>query len=295
MQVRLAAYSGFCFGVRRAIKMAIEASKGTQKVYTLGALIHNPQFVAELEEQGILAMPRAADISNSVVIIRSHGITKQEYEILTRQNNTIIDATCPYVKRTHEMIQSAISDGYQVCILGDKNHPEVIGMLSYSDDKTIVVAPGEIPPDYNHKKICLISQTTQKIQDLAKLIQTILPKVFELKVYNSICLATTYRQNAASILARNSDLMIVIGGRTSSNTRMLASLCAEYCQTQHIETEDELDPDIIAGKQRIGLAAGASTPADRIVKVYNKLLKINGEEGLATSIQSIPVFKEESC
>lgn len=295
MILRLAASSGFCFGVRRAIQMALEASKGRDVVYSLGELIHNPQFVKELEEQGIKVAKDALDIHDSVVIIRSHGITLQDLQILQANGNTIIDATCPYVSRTHELIQTAIQDGYKVLILGDAGHPEVIGMMSYGNQDTKVIAPGEVPSGVNGKRICLISQTTQKIENLKKLTCDILTLVLELKVYNSICLATTERQNASAALAKESDLMIVIGGRKSSNTKMLASLCSQYCLTLHIETEDELTADSLLGKARIGLSAGASTPEDRILKVYNKILKINGEEGLATSAHNIPLFKEESC
>lgn len=295
MILRLAASSGFCFGVRRAIQMALDASEGRDVVYSLGELIHNPQFVTELEEQGIRVINDAADLHDSVVIIRSHGITREELLLLQAQGNTIIDATCPYVSRTHELIQTAIKEGYEVFILGDAKHPEVIGMMSFGNQNARVIAPGEIPSDIRDKRICLISQTTQKIENLNKLVCDVLYKVLELKVYNTICLATTQRQNASAALAKESDLMIVIGGRKSSNTKMLASLCSQYCQTLHVETEDELTADSVSGKMRIGLSAGASTPQERILKVYNKILKINGEEGLATSAHDIPLFKEESC
>lgn len=295
MILRLAASSGFCFGVRRAIQMALDAAKGRDVVYSIGELIHNPQFVKELEEQGILVARDVKNVSNSMVVIRSHGITREDLQILQNQGNTIIDATCPYVSRTHELIQTAIDDGYEVIILGDARHPEVIGMMSYGNKQTRVIAPGEVPDDIKNKRICLISQTTQKIENLNKLVCDILSGVLELKVYNSICLATTERQNASAALAKDSDLMIVIGGRKSSNTKMLASLCSQYCETLHIETEDELTPDSVAGKTRIGLSAGASTPEDRILKVYNKILKIKGNKDLATSIHNIPLFKEESC
>ncbi|MCB5252088.1 MAG: 4-hydroxy-3-methylbut-2-enyl diphosphate reductase [Candidatus Cloacimonadaceae bacterium] len=295
MILRLAASSGFCFGVRRAIQMALDASKGRDVIYSIGELIHNPQFVKELEEQGIKVAKEAQDIYDSVVIIRSHGITFQDLQILQANGNIIIDATCPYVSRTHELIQIAIQDGYEVLILGDAKHPEVIGMMSYGNHHTRIIAPGEVPSGIKGKRICLISQTTQKIENLKKLACDILTQVLELKVYNSICLATTQRQNASAALAKDSDLMIVIGGRKSSNTKMLASLCSQYCTTLHIETEEELTADSLLGKERIGLSAGASTPEDRILKVYNKILKINGEEGLATSVHNIPLFKEESC
>jgi len=182
-----------------------------------------------------------------------------------------------------------------VMILGDKTHPEVIGMMSYGNQNTRVIAPGESPDGIIKPRLCLISQTTQKIEYLKNLVCEVLPKVMELKVYNSICLATTQRQSASAKLAENSDLMVVIGGKQSSNTKMLASLCAKYCQTVHVETEDELTDDLFIGKEKIGITAGASTPESRIVKVYNKVLKINGDESLVTSIRSIPLFKEESC
>nr|MDK2850956.1 hypothetical protein [Candidatus Cloacimonadota bacterium] len=296
MTIRLAASSGFCFGVRRAIQMALSAAEGKNNdVYTIGELIHNPQFVQELTEKGIKICNDVSSLRDSTVIIRSHGITRQELETLIANRNRIIDATCPYVSRTHEFIKNAIDENYDVIILGDKNHPEVIGMLSYGNSSTKVVAPGEIPKDFNKKRLCLISQTTQKIEDLNNLVCEILPQLIELKIFNTICLATTQRQIASAKLAKHSDLMIVIGGKQSSNTKMLASMCSKYCQTVHIETEDELTEELFLGKQYIGITAGASTPESRIVKVYNKVLKINGEEDLVTSIQSIPLFKEESC
>jgi len=295
MKIRLAASSGFCFGVRRAIQMALTASKDGSDVYTIGELIHNPQFVDELSKKGIKICNDASKLHNSTVIIRSHGITREELDTLKSNGNTIIDATCPYVSRTHELIQRAIYEDYEVIILGDKTHPEVIGMMSYGNLGTRVVAPGESPDIVNKPRLCLISQTTQKIEYLKNLVCDVLSKVIELKVYNSICLATTQRQNASAKLAEHSDLMVVIGGKQSSNTKMLASLCAKYCQTVHIETEEELTESLFIGKEKIGITAGASTPESRIVNVYNKVLKINGDESLVTSIRSIPLFKEESC
>ncbi|MCB5259291.1 MAG: 4-hydroxy-3-methylbut-2-enyl diphosphate reductase [Candidatus Cloacimonetes bacterium] len=295
MIVRLADFSGFCFGVRRAIQLALEAVERGENVFTLGELIHNPQFVKELEGKGIKVAKSASELHNSVVIIRSHGITKQEYEILSEQGNRIVDATCPYVTKTHDLIRQANSEGYPVCILGDENHPEIIGMRSFGNNDTMVVAPQAPLPKALGKRLCVISQTTQKIEYLNDLVVRLIPKLMELKIFNTICLATSQRQNSSAELAKNSDLMIVIGGKQSSNTKMLANVCAEYTACIHIETEDELDPTMLADKERIGIAAGASTPENRIVSVYNRILKINGEEDLATSIQNIPLFKEESC
>ena len=295
MLIRLAPHSGFCFGVRRALQLALDSAKQHGKVFTLGELIHNPQVVEEMQQQGVLVEHQAQALKEAVVIIRSHGITKQMLEELKSGGNSIIDATCPYVKRTHELIRKSNENGYPVLILGDPEHPEVKGIYSYGDSSTAVYAPGSELPQKSWQKLCVISQTTQKLENLQELVVKLLPVVTELKIYNTICLATAQRQSASECLAAHSDLMVIIGGKNSSNTKMLASLCSSYCRTLHIETEAELNPELLAGFQRIGLAAGASTPESRIVSVYNEIMKINGESGRATCVGSIPLFKEESC
>lgn len=295
MIIRLAKFSGFCFGVRRAIQLAMDAAAKANPVYSLGELIHNPQVVQELQQQGVIVAHEAQALRAATVIIRSHGVSKSVLATLREGGNEIIDATCPYVNRTHELIQKANEDEYPVLILGDPSHPEVSGMKSYGDAKTIVYEPGTAIPEGFGNRLCVISQTTQKIENLQNLVTDLLPKVKELKVYNSICLATSQRQSAAECLAKDSDLMIVIGGKNSSNTKMLANLCRGYCPTYHIETEAELEPESLVGIERVGLAAGASTPESRIVAVYNQILKINGDSSSALSIEEIPLFKEESC
>ncbi|MFW5628553.1 MAG: 4-hydroxy-3-methylbut-2-enyl diphosphate reductase [Candidatus Cloacimonadaceae bacterium] len=294
MTVRLAAYSGFCFGVRRAIDLAREAAQGAEKVYTYGALIHNPEYVRELEEEKIFAINEISKLHDSTVIIRSHGIRKQDYQQLLEQGNKLIDATCPYVKRTHEITEQANKEGYPVFIFGDKDHPEVLGIESYGDDKTRVFAHGEDLGEIAHTRLCIISQTTQKIAHFKEMVCKILPEVQELRTFNTICLATSQRQKASVDLAKASDFMVVIGGKTSANTKMLAELCSQYSPTVHIERAKELKIIDFEGKKRIGIAAGASTPSDHIIEVYNKILKINGEEEHASSISEIPLFKEES-
>lgn len=293
--VRLARHSGFCFGVRRAIQLAMEARNNEGDVYTLGELIHNPQIVHELNAKGIKVAEDVSNIHNSTVIIRSHGITKHSYEQLQANNNTIIDATCPYVKRTHELIRNMAAEGCPVLILGDKEHPEVVGMMSYGNDKTFVMAPGEELPDFEGSRLCLISQTTQKVSALQAVASMLLPMLIELKIFNTICLATTQRQNAVVELAKNSDLMIVIGGYNSSNTRALAALCEDICITCHIENEDELEGIDVTKFSRIGISAGASTPEDTIIKVYNRIKEKSGDSRAAMQIEEIPLFKEESC
>jgi|LSQX01.2.fsa_nt_gb (E)-4-hydroxy-3-methyl-but-2-enyl pyrophosphate reductase len=294
MIVRLAMHSGFCFGVRRAIDLARDAAYGEENIYTYGALIHNPEYVRELEAENIFVVDDINQLHNSTVIIRSHGIRKQDYELLKKQGNTIIDATCPYVKRTHDIIEKANKEGYPVYIFGDRNHPEVLGIESYGDERTCIFAPGEDPGEIEHAKLCIISQTTQKISQLKELACIVLPHVQELRVFNTICLATSQRQKASIDLAKDSDLMLIVGGKTSANTKMLAQLCSEFCQSIHIERARELSGKEFEGKKRIGIAAGASTPSEHIIEVYNKILKINGDSVYATGISEIPLFKEES-
>lgn len=289
--VLLAKHSGFCFGVRRAIQLALDANQPGDKVCTLGELIHNPQIVGKLAEQGIRLC--GEDVSNSKVIIRSHGASKEVLAKLLSRGNEIIDATCPYVKRAQEMVSSMA--GCQVMILGDPGHPEVVGMISYGDKKTRVV---QADTDFGTEvwdTLCIVCQTTQKISDLQTLVTRLLPKVKELRVFNTICRATSDRQHSAQALAERSDLMVVVGGKNSANTRMLQQLCQSITHSVHIESETELTPDLLAEHARIGLVAGASSPADTILAVFNTIIKIIGNTEAATHFEEIPLFKEESC
>lgn len=295
IEVRLARHSGFCFGVKRAIDLAKDASKNGEKIYTYGALIHNPRYIRELEDEGIEAISDLSRLRDSVVIIRSHGIPKEDYLTLEKQGNTLIDATCPYVKKTHRLIKQANEEGYPVFIFGNKEHPEVKGIRSYGDERTRVVAPKERVETLGFRKLCVISQTTQKIEDLNEMVAMLLPLLDEIKVYNTICLATSQRQSTSEALAKESDLMVVVGGKESSNTKMLAEICSKYCTTIHIESEKELKPEYFEGKQHIGICAGASSPGEHIVSVYNEILKINGEGKAVRTVSEIPLFKEESC
>ena len=296
MSLYLAKNSGFCFGVKRAIRLAQEASdhQSGQPIFTLGEIIHNPQYVRELEAHGIHVAHNASELHNAVVIIRSHGIPKQEEDLLKKQGCTLIDATCPYVKRTHELAAEMSGQDYQVLICGDPAHPEVVGIVSYAE-KAVVVKPGDELKLDSKAKVAVICQTTQKLENLQTLVQKLIPQVRELRVFKTICLATTERQDFTRQLARKTDLMVIIGGHNSSNTRMLHSICSLETQAVHIETEAELEEDLILQHEAIGLSAGASTPDEMIVKIYNKIKQIKGDAELASSISDIPTFKEESC
>ncbi len=295
MEIRLAQHSGFCFGVKRAIQIALDAADKDKPIYTLGPLIHNPQSVQNLEQHGILMVDKADDLHNSTVIIRSHGITLQDREMLERNGNKLIDATCPFVGKAQDHVRSLCQEGYPVIIMGDKSHPEVIAMLSYCKGEILVLNGVDELPEKIWNKLGLLSQTTKNMADLQKLVHALVPKVKELRLFNTICTATSLRQEASVELAARSDQMIVIGGKNSSNTRMLAALCSEITPTIHIETAEELEAGMLSDRVRIGLTAGASTPDYLIVEVFNKINELTGNRTTVTSVEDIPVNKEESC
>ena len=277
MIVKLAKHSGFCFGVKRAINIAMEASEEYKEVVTLGSIIHNPQMVKKLEREHVFKVSSVEEIDGRPTLIRSHGIKKEDYETLKKKNIKIIDATCPYVSKAQENAAKLSSDGYFVVIMGDRSHPEVIAIRSYIAGESMVVETADELDFPKKRKIALISQTTKNLENFQNIAETLVPKCDELRVINTICSATTVRQNATLELAKNSDLMIVIGGKNSSNTKMLAKICTKFIETHHIETETELDEIWFENKEKIGLSAGASTPDWIIVNVYNKIMKSLGK------------------
>jgi (E)-4-hydroxy-3-methyl-but-2-enyl pyrophosphate reductase len=295
VQILSAEYSGFCFGVKRAIQIALDASVPGKPVYTIGALIHSPQMVEELKAHGITIAEHPEELKNSIVVIRSHGIAKSIKEMLIEHGNQLIDATCPYVSKAQENVSQLCADGFPVVILGDKTHPEVIAMQSYCNQEIIIVNSPDELPERAWQQLGVISQTTKSLAVLQDLVSKLIPKVRELRVFNTICTATTLRQEAAVSLAKKSDLMIVIGGRNSSNTRMLATLCSGITETFHVETAEEISPSMLTGHHKIGLTAGASTPDYLIVNVYNRINDITGDRTTVKSAEDIPVNKEESC
>ena len=293
MNVKIAKNSGFCFGVKRAIKIALKTSRDNHEIVTLGPIIHNPQMVAKLEQENIFKIDDIKQIKERPTIIRSHGIKKEILDELKENDIEIINATCPYVSKTQDYIKSLSEDGYELIILGDSNHPEVEALRSYVDDEVMIVANADELVEKQFKKVGIISQTTRRVEDLQELVKKIIPKCHEVRVINTICNATTIRQNSTLTLAKESDVMIVVGGKNSSNTKMLAKICENFVKTFHIETACEIDKKWFKNKQNIGLTAGASTPDWVIVEVYNKILKCNGNINKVDNIEDIPGFKEE--
>lgn len=274
MEILVAKNAGFCFGVKRAINMAQDCVKEADgNIYTLGPIIHNPQVVKELEESGISKVDKVEEINNGTVIVRSHGVTLHEMETIKEKGLKVVDATCPFVKKTHEYVELLTREGYSVIVVGEKEHPEVKGILSYGGKDIIAAASVEDLKDMpRRKKIGIVAQTTQSIENLQAVVAYCLKKASELKIFNTICNATSVRQQESIELAKQVDCMIVVGGRNSANTNRLAEICRKIQpKTYHIEVPEELNQIQFNGAKNVGITAGASTPNWIIEKVIEAL------------------------
>lgn len=277
MKVILAKRAGFCFGVKRATQMAFEAAGIDKKTYTLGPIIHSPQVVNKLEEMGVKALKNLDSIDSGTIIIRSHGVASDEISEAISKKLEIVDATCPFVKKAQEHVKSLSESGYGVVVVGDADHPEVQGIVSYGGDKVFVVGSGdEVKKLPIMNKIGIVAQTTQSFENLKNVVSECLLRGGEIRVFNTICDATAVRQEEAKELARQVDCMLVVGGYNSANTRRLAEVCAELQpRTHHIETATEINPDWFQGVARVGVTAGASTPKWIIDEVMTRIEEIN--------------------
>ena len=280
MKIELASSYGFCFGVKRAIEIA-EGHKGS---VTFGPLIHNKDEIDRLKEGFDIGIARNLDEvqANSTVVIRTHGIPKQELSALKEQEHKVIDATCPYVTTPQNIVADMSEDGYSIVIFGDLDHPEIKGVVSYAkhkDDAFIVLEPEELEALPLKGKVAVVSQTTKKPEDFSKIVTALMKTRKEIRVFNTICNATFENQDAAADLAKDADVMIVIGGKHSSNTKQLHSICQRDCQNSYlIENETELDATWFEGKALCGISAGASTPDWIVQNVIDKIQEIKKVE-----------------
>ncbi len=280
MEIFVAKSSGFCFGVKRAINLANKcAEEAHGDIYTLGPIIHNPQVVKKLESSHIFAKKSIDDISSGTIIIRSHGVKLGEYQAARDKGLNIVDATCPFVKKAQELVQLLTDEGYAVILVGEKDHPEVKGLVSYgAADIKVVDSPEDLKDMPRRKKIGILAQTTLPEEKFEAVVSFCLNKASELKVFNTICNATSIRQEESADLAEKVDLMIVAGGRNSANTRRLAEICRSIQpRTYHIEVADEIDPSWFDGASKVGVTSGASTPdwviSDVVERIRSLCLK----------------------
>jgi 4-hydroxy-3-methylbut-2-enyl diphosphate reductase len=275
--VTLAKTAGFCFGVKRAVDMVYKESEENKEVYTFGPIIHNEEVVSSLEKRGVSVInneDELKELKRGTIIIRSHGVQRYIYDIAKNNGLSIVDATCPFVKKIHKIVDEYSSNGYQIVIIGSDNHPEVEGIKGWCNGEAIVIESKEqIGNLLKNKveKLCIVSQTTFNHTKFQELVEIISKKGYDICVLNTICNATEERQKEASELADKSDTMIVIGGKHSSNTQKLFGICKNKCDnTLFIQTLDDLNPSIHALTGSIGITAGASTPNNIIEEVYTK-------------------------
>lgn len=281
MKLITAKSAGFCFGVKRAMEIALDAAqKYPPPLFTFGPLIHNPQAVEYLERLGIKAKKRMADISAGTVILRSHGVSLKDYEKAREKGLKIVDATCPIVKRAHFFAKFLRRNGYALLIVGDADHPEVEAIRSYLDrDVEVVENPETLAQLGPWKKLGIIAQTTQTFGLFKEVVAAGLDRAKEVRVFNTICHATTVRQKEAVEIAKKVDCMIVAGGYNSGNTQRLAGICRQIQpRTHHIESARGLNPGWLAGRKVIGLTAGASTPSWIIEEVEKEIRRITARQ-----------------
>jgi 4-hydroxy-3-methylbut-2-enyl diphosphate reductase len=273
MKVELAEDYGFCFGVKRAIKIAQENKNSA----TYGPLIHNPSEIDRLKRDFNVTL--SYDLENfktgDTAIIRTHGITKQELALLEKREVKVVDATCPYVTKPQQICEEMSAAGYDIVIFGDASHPEIKGVESYSYKQAYVVkSPEELDGILLYDKVAVVAQTTRRPEDYQKIVAKLMLTHKEVRVFNTICNATFDNQDAALKLAVKADVMIIIGGKNSSNTKELHKISLAQCSdSYHIECADELLGQWFAGKTHCGISAGASTP-DWIIQEVLERIKI---------------------
>jgi 4-hydroxy-3-methylbut-2-enyl diphosphate reductase len=276
MEIIVAKKAGFCFGVKRAINITFNLAKETHKgIYTFGPLIHNPQVVKKLIQQGINPIDDIHSPDIKTLIIRTHGVSPKIYEETSKMPYKLVDATCPFVKKAQNFAKTLSEEGYQVLIVGDREHPEVQGLIGFAGDDVIIVNNAETLPVLK-KRVGIIVQTTQPFEIFEKVVLRVIGSVREVKIYNTICDYTTLRIKEAREIANSVDLMVIVGGKNSANTTQLVNLSKRVCgKVYHIEAADEIQKDWFDSIEKVGITGGASTPQWIIEEVVKKVREIS--------------------
>ena len=279
MEITVAKTAGFCFGVKRAVeKVYDQIATGKKPIYTYGPIIHNEEVVQDLEEKGVQVINSKEELESlkeGVVVIRSHGVGREIYELLERQGLELVDATCPFVKKIHKIVREQCEAGRRVIIVGNEHHPEVEGIKGWVNEYTLAVESLEefenlaLRPD---EKLCIVAQTTFNYNKFQDLVEKISKTYYDILVLNTICNATQERQVEARQIASQVDVMIVIGGKNSSNTQKLYEICRRECKhTYYIQTLEDFKPEITGTVRSVGITAGASTPNQIIEEVHTNV------------------------
>ena len=281
--IKLAKYAGFCYGVKRAVETVkkLKADNPDKKIYILGELIHNSQVIQELDEMGIKTIDELPEHGDGICVIRSHGASPEVFENIKNVGFEIVDLTCLDVKKVQQQAIELAKDGYFLVIVGKPEHPEVVAIKAnaelWSNNVVVTNTPDKLE-EYReqikkHKKVGVVVQTTQRVENLKSIVDYLIPISKELHIANTICSSTSMRQKEAKELSQESDLMIVVGSKKSANTTHLAEILKDNCKTIHIETDKELVnyKELIDSSNDIAITAGASTPQSIIEKVVNEI------------------------
>ena len=281
MEVIVGKTAGFCFGVKNAVTKAQEELNKEKKVYCLGELVHNKQVTEKLMNEGMHFIDDIKDAENSI-IIRSHGVNKQTYNQIKERKLNVIDLTCPKVLHIHNIAEEYSEKGYFIILVGKKEHPEIIGTISFcgensliiEDDSQVKIAIKEYL-DSNKKNLLVIAQTTFSMEKFNSIVNKIKEKVSNVEIKNTICNATKERQEETEKIAKNVDIMVIVGGKHSSNSNKLYEIAKKYCKIVcFVETENEIESEDFNGINKVGIMAGASTPQESIQKVVEKIRKV---------------------
>ena len=281
MEVRLAECTGFCFGVKRAVDTVYEQIKNGKNIYTYGPIVNNEEVVKDLTQKGVKVLETREELlrlTSGSVIIRAHGVPEEIYDILKEKNLECIDATCPFVKRIHSIVEKESAKGYHIVVIGNAGHPEVEGIVGWCRGAVTVLkdpAEAEKFEAPSGKKVCVVAQTTFNYNKFHNIVEILEKKGYNDSVVNTICNATEERQRSARSLATVADIMIVIGGKHSSNSRRLYEICSEECaHTYFIQTLDDLCLELPKTARLVGITAGASTP-NKLIEEVQKYVRIN--------------------
>ena len=282
IEVKLAKTAGFCFGVKRAVDTVYkEAEKNKERIYTFGPIIHNEQVVSDLEKNGVFVVNSTEELKTlkpgTTVIVRSHGVGKSVYDLMEQCELHVVDATCPFVKKIHRIVERESAAGKHIIIIGNDKHPEVEGIKGWVRGMATVIETAKEAEDFTAMKgeqLCIVSQTTFNYNKFQDLVEIISKKGYDVESINTICNATEERQTEAKIIAGSVDSMIVIGGSHSSNTQKLFEICKKECEnTYYIQTLEDLNMDDLKNSNCVGITAGASTP-NNIIEEVQKHVRI---------------------
>ena len=280
MEVKVAKTAGFCFGVKRAVdKVYEQVEQGSEPIYTYGPIIHNEEVVKDLQQKGVNVLETREDLeklTEGTIVIRSHGVGKDIYQLIETRGLKLVDATCPFVKKIHRIVEKESAQGKQIVIIGNSSHPEVEGIKGWCERCVTVIENEKEAQEFSinsDDKLCIVSQTTFNNNKFKNLVEIISKKGYDSNVINTICSATDERQLEAAQIAKQVDAMIVIGGKHSSNTQKLFEICNRECEnTYYIQTLVDLEQKKLPPVDCVGITAGASTP-NHIIKEVQQYVR----------------------